>query len=363
MTNKKLRILGTRGVPAAHGGFETFAEHLAVYLQQQGWQVTVYCQACSGNAISEDTWRGIRRVHVPVTIQGAISTVLFDWKSTWHACRESGLVLTLGYNTAVFGLIYRFTGTRNIINMDGIEWRRQKWPAWARFWLWLNDWLGCFIGNHLIADHPEIKALLSGRVSPNKIAMIPYGADCIKTHAPEPYGLRRETYAVVIARAEPENLILDMVRAWSRKTRKLTLVVLGDYQLGLPYQLAVKAAASDEVLFTGAIYDKEIVQALRVNALFYLHGHTVGGTNPSLVEALGAGNAIVAHDNPFNRWVAGDAALYFSDEDGCAAIIDTLLTDDKQLAKLKSQALRRHQEAFTWEKTLAEYQALFEQWI
>ena len=107
MAEKKIRILGTRGVPAAHGGFETFAEHLALYLVKQGWQVTVYCQEDGEGANFEDTWQGVRRVRMPVATTGAAGTIVFDWKSTVHAAGESGLVLTLGYNTAIFCVLYR----------------------------------------------------------------------------------------------------------------------------------------------------------------------------------------------------------------------------------------------------------------
>ena len=120
----------------------------------------------------------------------------------------------------------------------------------------------------------------------------------------------------MIARAEPENSILEVVQAWSRKPRGCKLVVLGKYEAGHAYQRAVQAAASAEVVFPGAVYEKPVVQALRFHARFYVHEHQVGGTNPSLVESLGTGNAVLAHDNAYNRWVAGDAGVYFADESG-----------------------------------------------
>jgi len=105
----------------------------------------------------KDAWRGVRRVRIPVSAGGSAGTIVFDWKSTVHAAGEPGLVLTLGYNTAVFCALYRLTGLNNVINMDGVEWRRQKWGGVAKLWFWLNDWAGCWLGNHLVADHPEIK--------------------------------------------------------------------------------------------------------------------------------------------------------------------------------------------------------------
>lgn len=365
-SKRQLRILGTRGVPAAHGGFETFAEHLAPYLVQRGWRVTVYCQEDGAGRVFEDEWRGVRRVRMPVATSGAAGTIVFDWLSIWHASREDGVLLTLGYNTALFCALYRLKGLRNVINMDGVEWRRQKWGKLAKTWFWLNDWAGCWLGNHLVADHPEIKRHLSTRVSSGKVTMIPYGADEVLAADAgllAPFGVAPGGYAILIARAEPENSILEVVRAWSRARRGCRLLVLGKYEAGHAYQHAVREAASEEVVFVGAVYDKPVVQALRFHARFYVHGHRVGGTNPSLVESLGAGNAVLAHDNGYNRWVAGEAGVYFRDEAECAARIATLLADGDGLrAQLATASRARHAEAFTWEKVLGAYEALLVEW-
>ncbi|HNQ03387.1 MAG TPA: DUF1972 domain-containing protein [Thiobacillaceae bacterium] len=365
MTTRQIRILGTRGVPAAHGGFETFAEHLAPYLVERGWQVTVYCQEDGIGPVFEDAWRGVRRIRMPVATGGAAGTIVFDWKSTLHAMGEKGLILTLGYNTAVFCVLYRLRGLKNIINMDGVEWRRQKWGMLAKSWFWMNDWAGCWLGNRLVADHPEIKRHLTTRVAAEKITMIPYGSDRVgeaDAALIEPYGLTSGGYAILIARAEPENSILEVVRAWSREARSCKLVVLGKYEEHHAYQRAVKEAASEEVVFPGAIYDKAVVQALRFHALFYVHGHQVGGTNPSLVESLGVGNAVLAHDNPYNRWVAGDGGVYFHDEHECAERIKWLLVGGAEREALRSASRARHSAQFTWEKILADYEKLLRVW-
>ena len=363
---KSLKILGTRGVPAAHGGFETFAEHLALYLAECGWQVTVYCQEDGVGPVFEDEWRGVYRVRMPVSTPGAAGTIVFDWKSTLHAAREPGLVLTLGYNTAVFCALYRLKGLRNVINMDGVEWRRQKWGKVAKLWFWLNDWAGCWLGNHLVADHPEIANHLATRVARAKTTMIPYGSDRVDdadVSLLTPYGLSPGGYAILIARAEPENSILEVVKSWSHSPRGCKLLVLGKYDAGHAYQRAVKEAASDEVIFPGAIYDKAVVQALRFHARFYVHGHQVGGTNPSLVESLGAGNAVLAHDNPYNRWVAGEGGIYFANEAECAAGIERLLGDKALLQRLRDASRARHAERFTWERILGEYKELLSRWL
>jgi glycosyltransferase involved in cell wall biosynthesis len=363
---QSLRILGTRGIPAAHGGFETFAEYLALYLAQRGWQVTVYCQQDGEGAVHEDVWEDVRRVHIPVSQTGSLGTILFDWKSTLHAARERGLVLTLGYNTAVFCALYRLKGVSNLINMDGIEWKRAKWSRPVQAWFWINERFGCWFGNHLIADNPGIADHLATRVSRSKITMIPYGADTITAADPEilhRWGLQPGNFATLIARPEPENSILEAVAAFSRRPRGMKLLVLGKYDPSQAYHKRVLDAASDEVVFAGAIYDKDVVKALRFYSALYVHGHQVGGTNPSLVEALGAGNAVLAHGNPFNRWVAGPEARYFMNEDECAACFDGLLGDAAELARMSQSSRERHGTMFTWEKVLAEYEKLLVGWL
>jgi glycosyltransferase involved in cell wall biosynthesis len=266
----------------------------------------------------------------------------------------------------VFCALYRLRGLENVINMDGVEWRRQKWGAVAKTWFWLNDWAGCWLGNHLVADHPEIKKHLTTRVAAGKITMIPYGSDQVGAADAgliTAYGVEPGAYAILIARAEPENSILEVVQAWSRKARGCKLLVLGKYDPDHAYQRAVKAAASDEVIFPGAVYDKAVVQALRFHARFYVHGHQVGGTNPSLVEALGAGNAVLAHDNLYNRWVAGEGGVYFSGEDGCAQQIEALLGDPGKLTQLQAASRARHAAEFTWDKILGDYERLLLEWV
>lgn len=361
-----INILGTRGVPAQHGGFESFAEKLSLYLAEKGWKVTVYCQEHGAGAISESYWNGVRRIHIPVSREGTSGTVIFDWKATCHALSQDGLFLTLGYNTAIFNLLQRIKGQTNVINMDGIEWKRDKWGWVAKTWFWLNERAGCWIGNHLVADHPGIAEHLSTRVISDKITMIPYGGD--EVHEADAgllsaYGIEPGRFSVIIARPEPENSFLEMVGAFSRKPRNHKLVVLGNFQPhSNAFHRAVIDAASDEVIFPGAIYDAPVVQSLRFYARFYLHGHRVGGTNPSLVEALGAGCAVIAHDNRFNRWVAGDGAAYFKDEVSCEKLFDQLLDDTERMPAMKEASKARFAERFTWQQVLEAYEQLLLAW-
>jgi glycosyltransferase involved in cell wall biosynthesis len=363
---KTIRILGTRGVPASHGGFETFAEYLSLYLISHGWRVIVYCQDEGTGPVFTDDWMNVERIHIPVSQEGPKGTIIFDWRATLHAAAHRELCLTLGYNTAVFCAILRFKGIPNLINMDGIEWSRAKWGVIAKTWFWLNDWAGSWLGNHLVADHPQIKKHLATRVRSDKITMIPYGADALAQADVEPIhalDLLPGMFMTVIARAEPENSLLEIVQGFSTKPRGIQLVVLGTYQDTNAYHRAVKAAASSEVRFVGAIYDKTVVQALRFHCLAYVHGHQVGGTNPSLVEALGAGNAVIAHDNRFNRWVAGKGAAYFSNSQGFAQRMDEILASKNQVLQLRRHGTERFKELFTWPAVLGQYEKLLEKFL
>lgn len=362
MNERKVSILGSRGVPAAHGGFETLAEHLSVFLAARGWATTVYCQVDGTGAPSEDAWRGVRRILVPTRASGAVGTVVFDWRSTIHAAREPGIALVLGYNTAAFVPILRAAGRRVVINMDGIEWQRAKWSPMQRAWLRLNERVGARVAHDLIADHPEILRHLERHTDAARITTIPYGARRIDSAPVEPVaalGLSPGAYLLVVARLEPENSILEIVRAYAAQRRGLALAVVGPLDTATnPYHRSVAAAASDEVRFLGAVYDQEALGALRFHALAYVHGHTVGGTNPSLVEAMGARNVVIAHDNRFNRWVTGDAARYFRDEAGLAAEIAAVASSPAVRAALQAGIAARFEAAFTWSAILAQYEQL-----
>jgi glycosyltransferase involved in cell wall biosynthesis len=175
-------------------------------------------------------------------------------------------------------------------------------------------------------------------------------------------GLQPGRFLTVIARAEPENSILEVVQGFSSKPRGFQLAVLGNYDQDNAYHRAIKSAAGAEVRFVGAIYDKPVVQALRFHSAAYVHGHQVGGTNPSLVEALGAGNPVVAHDNRFNRWVAGNAATYFTSADTLSLRMDELLSSPAQRESLHDQGQLRFKAAFTWSDILGQYERLLEQY-
>ena len=354
-------ILGTRGIPAAHGGFETFAERFALHLAARGWRVGVYCQReveKVGQRISTAVWRGVELINVEVAATGPAATLAFDALCVHDAGSRGGVCLVLGYNGAVFLPYLRLRGAKILTNMDGIEWKRPKWSRAVRAFFWISEWIAAWSSHRLIADHPAIADHLATRRARDAIVMIPYGGNPIRetTEAPiRALGLEPDRFLVSIARIEPDNNLMAFVEAYARAPRDVKLVVLGSLDPQNAYHRALRAAASEGVVFPGAIYETETVEALRHHARAYLHGHTVGGTNPSLVEALWAGNAVIAHDNAFNRGTAGDGQFYFTDVDGCERAIETVLGDEAALGAAR-QAARRRALDFSWTDILAAYE-------
>lgn len=364
---RTVRILGTHGVPAAYGGFETAAENVGLHLLRSGWRVIIYCQVDGHGPITRNNWQGIERVNIPVALPGWRGTSLFDLRASLHAAQHRDPCLLFGYNTAIFNVIQRFRRTPLVINMDGMEWTRKRWGPARQAILYTNERIASKIGHEIIADHPRIEDYLKSHANPCKVTMIPYGADAVVSAPTAPVhalNLEPSNYFTLICRPIPENSILEIVQGFSACPRGAKLVILGNYEPDLdPYHRAVVDAASPEVVFPGAIYDPEVTRALRFHSLGYLHGHTVGGTNPSLVEAMAAGNPVIAHDNAYNRWVAGDGALYFKTDEDVHRLVDQLLGSTRLQRELGRNSRNRHAAHFTWELIARDYERLLEKHV
>ena len=357
-----VRILGTHGVPAAYGGFETAAENIGLYLRERGWRVVVYCQLDGDGPIEVDEWNGLERVKIRESKPGWRGTASFDSKSIRHAMsvhQPEDVWLTFGYNTGVYNVLPRMRGIPNVINMDGMEWTRRRWGLAKQGILLANERFAGLVGNVLIADHPAIATYLRRNFGKRRVRAIAYGAHEVIDAPTGPVtdlGLAPGEYAMVVCRPIPENSILEIVTAWSKRRRGMRLLVVGPYTDDDPYHVAVRAAASDEVVFPGGIFDPARLQALRYHSALYLHGHTVGGTNPSLVEAMAAGNAVVAHDNRYNTWVAGPDNAYFSGTDDLVPLLTDLVGDPARRERMGQASRARFRDEFTWQRIGAQYE-------
>ena len=355
-------IIGVRGIPNRYGGFERLVEVLAPHLVRQGHEVTVFCEGSRDRAtqIPDNLWHGVSRHFVPVSTRGALATIQYDWRS-FARVPQGAIALIFGYGTALFQLRLRRLAIRHAVNMDGIEWQRQKWGRSARLWLRLNERAAATLSDELIADHPEIQRYLQralGAVS----TMIAYGVDAEAIDgalvADHPLLARypRDSYLLVIARPEPENQIHLLLDAHAHSGRQLPLLVVGNFEANA-YGRHLREC-HPTVDFVGPVYDVAVLNSLRARARLYLHGHSVGGTNPSLIEAMAAGAPVVAHDNPFNRWVLGDAGgWFFHSIDDLASLLRDM-PDAAQCQRVVAAARATCRARFLWPQILAGYDAV-----
>lgn len=360
----KLAILGTRGIPARYGGFETFAEELALRLVARGIETTVYCEADGPDGPSE--YRGIRLVHITSPRCGPLSTILFDLRCLWHARNAFDAVYMLGYGAAPFCLIPKAWGTRVWLNVDGIEWARAKWSRGAKLYFKLMEFLSVRVPHRIIADAEGIRAHLESRhCLQSPCSVIPYGAPVVDAPPDasllDGWNLSPGGYYLVVARMEPENHIREIIEGYRASTTTVPLIIVGNHLIETEYAGGLRTLADARVRFLGGIYDREKLRALRYYALAYCHGHSVGGTNPSLLEALGCGNLIIAHDNAFNREVVGDLGFYFSSPGDIPPLmeaIESLPADERSERAGKARA--RILGKYDWDKIADSYLEILE---
>lgn len=341
----RIAILGTRGIPARYGGFETFAEQLSVRLVQRGFQVTVYAD-CDTPPPPDALLRGVRVRYRRRPRLGPASVIVYDCACLWDARQGYDLVYMLGYGAAWACWWPRVCGTPVWINVDGLEWARSKWSAPARLYLRAMEWVATRTATRLIADAQAIERRFRQRYPRGApCTTIAYGADIVSPAEVDPASLQAwdltpRQYALVVARPEPENHVLEIIEGYLQHPGDWPLVVVGDVSGATPYQRRLLALRSDRVRFIGAIYDTATLTALRAHAAVYLHGHSVGGTNPSLLESMACGCLVIAHDNPFNREVAGAEAEYFSGASSLAHALDRLRDESPDRLQRRRQAMQ-----------------------
>lgn len=355
----KLAILGTRGIPALYGGFETFAEELSVRLVQRGVEVTVYCEAGDGELAV--MYRGVHLVHIPAPRLGPLTTIVFDLRCLWHARKMFAVVYMLGYGAGLFCFLPRLWGSTVWINMDGIEWARSKWGRLAKIWFKLMEAVAMWTPDRVIADaHGILRHLDSRHAHMPAASVIPYGAPVIDivpdARLLEEWQLTPGQYYLVVCRLEPENSVREIIQGYLRSDSRLPLIVVGSLVPATAYVNNLLQVNDSRIHFIGPVYEKKKLLTLRFHALAYAHGHTVGGTNPSLLEALGCGSLIIARDNVFNREVAGPVAMYFNNEIDIPELIKTIeaYSSDK-ISEIRMLAIQRVSKCYNWDIITDQY--------
>ncbi len=359
----KIAILGTRGIPARYGGFETLAEELSARLARRGHDVTVYTRSRYAEPdLSE--WRGARIRVLPAVPSKYLDTVSHAFLSTLHAVFEGyDAVLVCNAINALFCLPLRTSGARVVLNVDGLERRRRKWSAAGRVAYGVSEVLSTLAPDAVVSDARVIQDYYRDRYGADSV-FIPYGGDLPAPRGAETLGrlgLEPERYVLYVSRLEPENNAEVVVRAFRDVPGTVPLVVVGDAPYARDYIARVRAAADARVLFPGAIYGEGYRQLL-ARAAVYVQATEVGGTHPALVEALGFGRVVCYHASPENVEVAGSAGLPFdvNRPAGLTRLLRGVLDDPAGYSVFQDRARRRIQESYRWDDVADRYEAVLE---
>ncbi|HWV70142.1 MAG TPA: DUF1972 domain-containing protein [Pseudosphingobacterium sp.] len=357
----KIAIIGARGIPNFYGGFEQFAEYLSVGLVEEGYEVTVYNSHT--HPYQEATWKGVKIIHCrdPEDKIGTVGQFIYDLNCIWDARKRNfDIILQLGYtSSSIWGWLMPRKKSIITTNMDGLEWKRTKYSKKVQKFLLFAERLGVKYSDHLIADSKGIQEYLMvkyGKAS----TFIPYGAYLFNHSDPSclgEYGVFPLGYNMLIARLEPENsieVILDGV-ASANDTRFL---VVGQHQTSYGAYLKEKYRKNGHIKFLGGIYNMEHLNNLRHYSNVYFHGHTVGGTNPSLLEAMASQSLICAHNNVFNKSILGDDAFYFENAADVSRVLKTVSKPehDKKIKKNEYKI----EKIYSWPIIVKQYVAHFE---
>lgn len=361
-TNNKshIAIIGTVGVPACYGGFETLAHELVTSLKDE-FDFTIYC---SGKTYKKEaripSWEGSKLAYIPLPANGIMS-VFYDIWSMIHALKYSDLLLVLGVSGCIFLPILKLLSDKPVIvNLDGIEWKREKWTGLAKWFLRISERMAVRYADNLIADNEGIRQAVQKRYQ-RDASTIAYGGDQAFSVRPKlsdyvTFPFLSDKYACKVCRIEPENNIELILKAFSKKS-KMPLVLIGNWQHSAwSKALYHQYAGYRNLLLLDPIYEPRTLNLLRSNAYVYVHGHQAGGTNPSLVEAMTLGLPVMAYDVIFNQETTEHEALYFADSEGLEALLAKPVTKLNQIGvTMKSIAAKK----YTWNAVSEAYAGLF----
>lgn len=359
MKNQKLALLGTRGIPAAYGGFETFAEELSSRLVNDGVDVTVYCRYYFFEKKPElEEHKGVKLVYLPTFKSKFLDTPFHSMISFFHTlkCSYDKILLCNAANSP-FAWVGRLKAPV-YINVDGIERKRAKWNFIGKAWYILGELSSVLFATKVISDAKIISDYYK-KTYKLKTEIITYGAtvDVPSTNETlEKFSLEKNNYILYVSRLEPENNALLVIEAYNKLNTATPLVIVGDAPYSAEYIAKLYAVANDNVIFTGFQFGVAY-RELRAHCKFYIQATEVGGTHPALVEAMAYGNAIIANDVPEHREVLEDSGVYydFNSSESLAKKMDNLLQDPEIIKDLSKKAQERASQEFTWEGIVEKY--------
>jgi glycosyltransferase involved in cell wall biosynthesis len=358
----KIAILGTRGIPNYYGGFEQFAEFFSVYLAEKGHEV--YCYNSHNHKFQEKNFKGVHIIHQndPEYKYGTFGQFIYDYNCISDSRkRDFDIILQLGYTSNSIWFFMLPKKAITITNMDGIEWKRSKYSRPVQQFLRFAERLAAISSDHLVSDSIGIQSFLKKRYK-KESTYIAYGAHPFNSPNESilnEYQVEKDNFNMIMARFEPENnfeMVLDGVVKSNDET---PILVIGNHKTKYGEVLKNKYKANANIRFMGAIYNLEHLNNLRYYSKLYFHGHSVGGTNPSLLEAMASQALVLAQNNDFNKGILKENSYYFSNADDVKNLLLTIKkSDNLQFIQNNFEAIVNN---FNWEKINGEYLQLFEQ--
>lgn len=360
----KIAITGTRGIPNRYGGFEQFAQKLSVGLVAKGHDVWVY--NTTSHPYKEPEYRGVRIIskNSPEKLLGPAANYLYDFTCLRDAVdRQADIILECGFASAAPGYPFlNLKKTKLITHMDGMEWKRRKWSKHTRRIIRKSIVKTIRYSDALVCDHIEMLKFYAQNYGLKPI-YISYGADIVgagdKTVL-EAFKLQAGCYYLVTARLEPENNIRRIILGYLEAGVDEPLILVGDHRGKYGRKIRNEFAKQNRIIFAGGIYHEESLDNLRHFSKALIQGHSVGGTNPSLLEAMAAGARIIAHDNPFNRYILEEDALYFKTKDELAPQLREIENKWPSSVELIRNNKEKIRTDYQWDNIIKQYENLFE---
>jgi len=358
----RIAILGTRGIPASYGGFETFAEHLSTRLVARGHQVTVYCRAHYVSPRQLE-YHGVRLKVLPTIRHKYFDTVVHTFFSAVHAISgRYDAALICNCANAPFTPILRLTGTPVAINVDGLEHKRKKWGWLARRYYRFAEYLSTLLPNEMVTDARVIQDYYLARHNAPS-TMIAYGSEVerrLDRNTVRKWRVEPNRYVLYVSRLEPENNAHLVIEAFKKVRTAYRLLIVGDAPYAEQYINSLKARARGDkrIIFTGFVFGQDY-RALQQNAYCYVHATEVGGTHPALLEAMGYGNCVLTLATPENLEVVGEAGVPYTDEFDLAEKLQRVLRDGSLVQAYRNRAQQRVQSQYDWNGVVDNYEQLF----
>ncbi|KKG83646.1 hypothetical protein DU55_04120 [Methanosarcina mazei] len=369
----KIAIIGSRGIPAKYGGFETFADEISKRLVAKGYEVYVSCEGGTVPKIPE--YNNVYLFYFPLKpFCRVIYETIYDVYSLIKSSFICDYIYMLGHGAGFFFFIPKIFKKKLFVNVDGIEWRRDKYNRIEKLILYFSETFAVYLSDVIIADSTEINKYIERKYK-KKSNYISYGVDIppiepwdpSRLSAVYPEGtfkdLKEDNYYLIVARLEPENNIHMIIEGFLLSGTDRKLVVTGNF-LSKKYESFVKNIIDrhkghDRIIFTGGIYKKDLLNMLRQNCFAYFHGHSAGGTNPSLLEAMIMKNIIIAHNNKYNREVCLDNVFYYNSPEEILDIIASIEKDSAKYENLKEGVFERVTSFYSWNSIAEKYDDLF----